>query len=181
MASRTARGFTIVELLIVIVVIAILAAITVVAYNGIKNRADFSKKQSDLSTIVKALELYKTDNGRYPNSEACDNQTGNYANGWCGWNQGSGESFIPGLSPKYMTVIPSLDTSLPSADTYLYKGSSVAWGANDGGGSYYQLMRYKSDGLASYETQGNSKIMPGYTTTAWGYRSDPVAMNGYDW
>lgn len=40
------RGFTIVELLIVIVVIAILAAITVVAYNGIQNRARASGAQA---------------------------------------------------------------------------------------------------------------------------------------
>lgn len=181
MALRTKTGFTIVELLIVIVVIAILAAITVVAYNGISNRADFSKKQSDLAAIVKALELYKTDNGRYPNSENCDT---NYGNGWCGWDQGTGESFIPGLSPKYMTKIPSLDPSLPYSDTYLYKASSLPNGANDGGGNYYQLMRYRDIsgvGLAAYELQGNTKIMPDYPTTGWGYQSDPVAMAPYDW
>lgn len=47
MFSRN-RGFTIVELLIVIVVIAILAAITIVAYNGIQNRAYDTTVQSDL-------------------------------------------------------------------------------------------------------------------------------------
>jgi general secretion pathway protein G len=59
-------GFTIVELLIVIVVIAILAAITVVAYNGIQNRANDTTIQSDLQNIAKKLELYKVDNGVYP-------------------------------------------------------------------------------------------------------------------
>lgn len=59
-------GFTIVELLIVIVVIAILAAMTIVAYNGIQARAYDSSVRSDLSQIGRKVELYKIDNGSYP-------------------------------------------------------------------------------------------------------------------
>jgi prepilin-type N-terminal cleavage/methylation domain-containing protein len=51
------RGFTIVELLIVIVVIAILAAISIVAYNGIQTRAKVSKANSDLVTLEKAMKI----------------------------------------------------------------------------------------------------------------------------
>lgn len=66
-SSRIVRdGFTIVELLIVIVVIAILASITVTAYRGVQNRAQDSRRVNDLKSIVKALELYKIDNGVYP-------------------------------------------------------------------------------------------------------------------
>lgn len=63
---RKQGGFTIVELLIVIVVIAILAAITIVAYNGIQNRANDTAVQNDLQNIAKKFELYKVDNSVYP-------------------------------------------------------------------------------------------------------------------
>ena len=48
-------GFTIVELLIVIVVIGILAAITIVAYNGVQSRAHSAKIDSDLAQLEKAI------------------------------------------------------------------------------------------------------------------------------
>jgi len=60
------KGFTIVELLIVIVVIGILAAITIVAYNGIQQRGRDAQRKSDISTMAKALELYYIDKGSYP-------------------------------------------------------------------------------------------------------------------
>lgn len=56
---RGQRGFTIVELLIIIVVIAILAAISVVAYMGIQNRANDSSVQSDLRQTSQKLEVYR--------------------------------------------------------------------------------------------------------------------------
>jgi len=59
-------AFTIVELLIVIVVIAILAAISIVAYNGVQNRAS-TASASDLATKVSdAAELVFAANGQYP-------------------------------------------------------------------------------------------------------------------
>lgn len=62
------RGFTIVELLIVIVVIGILAAITIVSYNGVASRAQDTQRASDLESIKEALEIYKVqdENNSYP-------------------------------------------------------------------------------------------------------------------
>lgn len=64
--KESKEGFTLVELLIVIVVIAILAAISIVAYNGIQNRARDTIRKNDVAAMIKALEMYKTDNGNYP-------------------------------------------------------------------------------------------------------------------
>ena len=63
-------GFTIVELLIVIVVIAILAAITIVAYTGIQERATASALQSDVNAGFTTLEKAKIESGTetYPSS-----------------------------------------------------------------------------------------------------------------
>ena len=68
------KGFTIVELLIVIVVIAILAAITIVAFNGIQQRAKNSAIQADLSNAAKLMSLAKVDstNESYPTSLPTD-------------------------------------------------------------------------------------------------------------
>ena len=56
-------GFTIVELLIVIVVIAILAAISIVAYNGIQDRAKMSIRNSDMALIEKAIHAARINTG----------------------------------------------------------------------------------------------------------------------
>lgn len=68
-ARNNSTGFTIVELLIVVVVIAILAAITIVAYNGIRQRADTSALQSAASQAAKKAAAYFVEhNESYPES-----------------------------------------------------------------------------------------------------------------
>lgn len=63
---QTSRGFTIVELLIVIVVIAILAAISIVAYNGIQKRAHNTAALRSLKSVAQVYEMYKATYGSYP-------------------------------------------------------------------------------------------------------------------
>lgn len=60
------KGFTLAELLIVIVVIGILAAITLVAYNGVQDRAKASQDASAVASWIQILSVYATNQGRYP-------------------------------------------------------------------------------------------------------------------
>lgn len=64
--NTISAGFTIVELLIVIVVIGILAAISIVAFTGIQSRGYDSAIQSDLNNFAKKIELAAADSGLYP-------------------------------------------------------------------------------------------------------------------
>lgn len=60
------HGFTIVELLIVIVVVGILAAISIVAYTGIQQAARDSARTTAVRQIQRALEAYRAEHGVYP-------------------------------------------------------------------------------------------------------------------
>ena len=113
-SNRT--GFTIVELLIVIVVIGILAAITIVAYNGIQGRARNSRRLSVIESVVKAVNLYYVDNGVYPATTASlsTNAVGGVqtdTNCSVGTKQAD---WVPGLAPKYLTVLPQSDGVSPN-------------------------------------------------------------------
>ena len=114
-SSKHQTGFTIVELLIVIVVIAGLASISVVAYTGIQTRAKNSGLQSTISGLYRAIEAYKALNGTYPATRSSDMGIG-------------GGSSVPGTivnvdlncpivsnstTVKTALWIPDIDNSLP--------------------------------------------------------------------
>lgn len=63
-------GFTVIELLIVIIVIAILAVISTIVYNGVQSRAYVVRMQADVQSIERAIELYKVDHGQWPHCAA---------------------------------------------------------------------------------------------------------------
>lgn len=91
-------GFTIVELLIVIVIIAVLATITVVAFSGTQQRARDSVRASDMTHIRKMLLSYQLDNGGLP-------RTSSYGgSGPGGWNISSSASWLSFLGTTYGTV-----------------------------------------------------------------------------
>ena len=125
------KGFTIVELLIVIVVIGILAAITIVAYNGIQNRAKTSAGQSLANNIVKKVEAYNSINSTYPTTKT--------------QIQGTSESKIEGLPAALVAgtkpvIVPATDTIISATaltPTTANGGESVRISGTATGGNVY--------------------------------------------
>lgn len=64
--KRKQSGFTIVELLIVIVVIGILAAIVITTFTGVQKKGRDADRKSDINSIYSQVEVYFAENGKYP-------------------------------------------------------------------------------------------------------------------
>lgn len=128
--NKQQPGFTIVELLIVIVVIAILAAITIVAYNGIQDRARSAALTSDLTESAKQLKLDQVTNSSYPATIA-------QANNGQGLKASSGTTYTytvdNGVSPQTFCLAATNGTQVSSItqDTTAHGGgcTNLALGA----------------------------------------------------
>jgi general secretion pathway protein G len=68
-APRRPRGFTLLELMVVIVIIGVLAALIAPAVLDKIGTAKATAARSDIQSIMNALKMYKLDNGRYPTQE----------------------------------------------------------------------------------------------------------------
>lgn len=109
-------GFTIVELLIVIVVIGILAAIVIVAYNGVQTRARDSQRAQDIASIKKTLLMYDTVHGGLPTT------TSYGGNGLGGWNYSTSSTWLSFLNSEYgkMPIDPINQGNHTAAGNYNY-------------------------------------------------------------
>ncbi|QQS22452.1 prepilin-type N-terminal cleavage/methylation domain-containing protein [Candidatus Saccharibacteria bacterium] len=108
--SRT--GFTIIELVVVVIVVSILATIVVVSYNGSQARARDARRRTDVANIVKALELYYNDNGSYPTTSGSTAMTIN----WFSSNDASWSTFNTALvNSNAITSLPVDPLNVPSS------------------------------------------------------------------
>ncbi len=64
--KKRKTGFTLIELLVVISIISLLSSIILVAVSSVRQNAKISKAKSEMSELVKALEIYRTIYGKYP-------------------------------------------------------------------------------------------------------------------
>lgn len=173
--NKKAHGFTIVELLIAIVVIAILAAITIVAYSGIQDRAYNAKIVTGVKNYRNALEAYKAQHDTYPTTTPEENGdhiamvclgTG-YANGNCGrvtdTDVYEDEVFNTAIRTIFGTA-PALvnDQAIPSGPE-AFVGAVYGLDITDSSQTGYSYAR-----SIQYALHGDSAdcVLPG----AWSYR-----------
>ena len=103
------KGFTIVELLIVIVVIGILAAIVIVAYNGIQDRSKNTKYQTDATALQKGAEAVNADLGSYPTGTDAATLTTSF-------NSSATFKVPSGVGVAYVTAAPDDADAITAAD-----------------------------------------------------------------
>jgi general secretion pathway protein G len=67
--ARLARGFTLIEIMVVITILGVLAALIVPRVVGRTDDAKVAAAKQDIASLMQALKLYRLDNGRYPTTE----------------------------------------------------------------------------------------------------------------
>ena len=167
-------GFSIVELLIVTVILAILASVTVSAYSGIQQRTRDTQRVSDMSTIVKALEMHKTLTGSYPSASTTNTITS--------WEVSSKNpnQFLSAL--KTAGVISSsipvdpINNSSTSTTGFLYRYYRYTAGTNGcavSRGDYYILAIGKVE-----STSGQLSSSPGFQCSGRDWSTDGGWITG---
>lgn len=130
------KAFTLVELLIVMSIIGVLAALAVGSFRTTQMRGRDAQRKSDLKQISNALELFYADYGRYPSASgvriaACPYDPATSTGTACTWGEGS----FTDDKTTYFKTIP-IDPSNNSSNYYRYR---IVTGSSN---QKYQLFAY---------------------------------------
>lgn len=120
--KNISRGFTLIEVLVVIAIISILAGVIAVNSADSNKQARDEKRQADLRALQSALEMYRNQDPDKKYPPACDSKVGDWA-GQQGTSYacaGGNTQYIEGLAPKFIPVLPTDPKLNGSQSGYVY-------------------------------------------------------------
>jgi len=127
------KGFTIVELVVVIAVIGILAAITTVSYNGFQAKARDAKRLNNVQIITDALQAYQLKVGSYPTA------SGNGSGGWETSSINPGQFLQTLKTSGYLPTVPVDPINTAGKEFYYYRYPAGNYGCDVSKGGYFVL------------------------------------------
>jgi type II secretion system protein G len=144
---KETKGFTLIELLVVIAVLGLLASVVLISLDSARVKARNAKRKSDISQVMKALELYFDANNNYPSCQMACGQA---------WTLGpqNTERTIANLASYLSPYISQMPTDPKGPTNYLY-----VWRNNGSGDAYGLLVPFANDGGTSCKfmsTGGNA-------------------------
>lgn len=111
-------GFTLIEILVVVFIIALLASIVIINVNQSRLRARDARRLSDMENIRNALEFYYESNRAYP--ALCGDPTGPTMPAGCYRYSGtSPTNWVPSITPQFLPVLP-VDPKNTGYSIYIY-------------------------------------------------------------
>lgn len=169
-------GFTIIELLIVIAIIGVLAAVVILSVRAAEERGRDAKRQADMAQLQKALAYYHAETGGYPGPVGSYGE-GGATEGCSGWDtsaidrDGSGIAMLdPLIENGYMSTMPSDPTNSTTCSGRQYRYFLFAPGTNGcdaGRGQFFVL------GIVDMETSSGAHAnSPGFSCSGHDWQND---------
>ena len=196
------EAFTLVELVVVIAVISILASITTVGYNSVRERANNAKIIAAVSSYLKIFEVYKAKEGEYPITGNDDDPvclgkpedypaTSVYRAGWCAtWSVFESDTVYHGASADFNDELEATTSYMPSAslsDAYTSTIPNARW-SDTSNGHYRGILynneyndetgNYDKDGFIHYFLSGTQDCPQGESFSYGGVTECVISLYG---
>ena len=122
--TKHQKGFTLIEILIVVAVIGMMSAVILVSLAQARLKARDAKRKSELVQLQKAVEIYYNANNGYPSTGLVWGGLGTCPD--ASKTTSGANSYIPGLTPTYVTLLPTDPKPKTSGCTgYSYKSDGT--------------------------------------------------------